>query len=209
MRSQPVGDSVQRVEGHEPREGRETPMPNAESSSQGRDPRDVAICRYLETHDIPYQRFDHELVYTCEEADRFVPAAAVGVQTKNLFVRDKRGRRHLLIVTSCAKAVDLKATAGALGADSLSLGSPERLMTHLGVSPGSVTLLALAHDGSSSVELVVDSDVWTGEALRCHPMVNSATLLLSHDAARRFIETTGHSLHVVKVPAIVRAPSDS
>lgn len=165
----------------------------------------MAICNYLDSHNIPYARFDHAPVNTCEEADRLVPAEAVGIQTKNLFVRDKRGRRHWLIVTSCTKSVDLRQTARALGADTLSLGSPERLMTHLGVTPGAVTLLALAHPGASDVELVIDSDVWHGEPLRCHPMVNSATLVLSHEASKRFIATTGHSIQVLTLPIVVRS----
>jgi Ala-tRNA(Pro) deacylase len=174
-----------------------------------RDPRDVAICRYLDDHAIAYERFDHPPVNTCDEADRLVPPAAVGVQTKNLFVRDKRGRRHVLVVTACSKSVDLRQTARLIGADTLSLGSPERLMTHLGVTPGAVTLLAIAHPGAASVELVLDADIWNGEPLRCHPMVNSATLILSHDAAKRFIETTGHTPKVIPLPVVVRADSTS
>lgn len=172
-----------------------------------RDPRDVAICRYLDQHAIPYERFDHPPVNTCDEADRLVPSAARGIQTKNLFVRDKRGRRHLLIVTTCTKSVDLRQTARLLGADTLSLGSPERLMTHLGVTPGAVTLLALAHPGATSVELVVDADIWQGEPLRCHPMVNAATLVLSHEAAARFIATTGHTATVIALPSVARPDS--
>ena len=169
---------------------------------------DRAVCDFLTAHGIPYRRYEHPAVFTCEEADRHVPAEAAGIQTKNLFVRDKRGRRHWLIVTSCAKPVDLKGAARALGADSLSLGSPERLLTHLGVTPGSVTLLALAHPASRGVELVVDRDVWTGDALRCHPMVNTATLVLSRDDARRFVEATGHSLTVVELPSARVAGTD-
>ena len=162
---------------------------------------DSRICAYLVAHDIPFERFDHPPVYTCEEADRLVPAEARGIQTKNLFVRDKRGRRHWFIVTSCEKPVDLKRLARSLGADSMTLGSPERLMNHLGVTPGSVTLLAIAHPGAKDVELVIDRDVWNGEPLRCHPMVNSATLVLTKDAAERFVATTGHRPQVVEVPA--------
>ena len=170
---------------------------------------DAAACAFLRAHGIPYRRFEHPPVFTCEEADRLVPAEAAGIQTKNLFVRDKRGRRHWLIVTSCAKAVDLKGTARVLGADSLSLGSPERLLAHLGVTPGAVTLLALAHPGAGDVELVIDRDVWTGDDLRCHPMVNTATLVLTRDDARRFVEATGHAAEQVAVPGTTRGAAES
>ena len=50
---------------------------------------------------IPYERFDHVPVFTCDEAYAALPNNPA-VQTKNIFLRDKRGRRHLLLVTTCA-----------------------------------------------------------------------------------------------------------
>ncbi|MGQ0646800.1 MAG: prolyl-tRNA synthetase associated domain-containing protein [Gemmatimonadaceae bacterium] len=149
-----------------------------------------------------YRRFDHPPVYTCEEADRFVPAEARGIQTKNLFLRDKRGRRHWLVVTNCEKSVDIRALGAALGAGRLSFGSPERLMRYLGVTPGSVTLLALVRDEACDVELVIDADVWTGEALRCHPLTNAATLVLSKSAVEQFLALGGHDPVVLSLAEI-------
>ena len=54
------------------------------------------------------------------------PLGQSGVHTKNLFLRDKKGRRHWLLVTLCEKAVDLKALSSQIGTDNLSLASPER-----------------------------------------------------------------------------------
>ena len=55
----------------------------------------------LATLSIAPERYDHAAVYTCEEAERAVPDTGA-VHTKNLFLRDKRGRRHVLLVTACA-----------------------------------------------------------------------------------------------------------
>ncbi len=166
---------------------------------------DRRICEYLTGHQIAFERFDHPPVFTCEESDVLVPAAAAGIQTKNLFLRDKKGLRHWLVVTTCAKPVDIRALGDRIGAGRLSFGSPERLLKYLGVTPGSVTLLALAHEGARDVEVVIDTDVWTGEALRCHPMTNAATLVLQRDAAARFLSLTGHSPSFVLVPAADRS----
>ena len=153
---------------------------------------DVQLCALLDAHGIAYQRFDHEPVFTCEDADRMVPVAAGGIQTKNLFLRDKSGRRHWLVVTSCEKSVDIRTLGEALSAGRLSFGSPERLLRYLGVTPGAVTLLALAHEGARDVELVIDLDVWTGAPLRCHPMTNASTLVLTRESLEQFIAKTGH-----------------
>jgi Ala-tRNA(Pro) deacylase len=161
---------------------------------------DPELCALLDARGIPYRRFDHPAVYTCEEADRLVPKAADGVHTKNLFLRDKKGRRHWLLVTLCEKAVDLKALAPRVGADNLSLGSPERLARFLGVAPGAVTLFGLVNDPDHAVELIVDRDVWEAESLRSHPLVNTATLVLPRSAVEAFLGLTGHSPRLVEVP---------
>lgn len=157
------------------------------------------ICAWLDARGVPYQRFEHPAVFTCEAADALVPAAAVGIQTKNLFLRDKKGRRHWLVVTDCNKAVDLKALAPLLGADNLSLGSPERLARHLGVTPGSVTVLALVNDPGRLVSLVVDRDI-AGQTWRCHPLVNTATLTLPWPSVEAFLAAAGHRPEMVAVP---------
>jgi Ala-tRNA(Pro) deacylase len=150
----------------------------------------------LDQLQIAYDRYDHAPVHTCEQAEAEVPNVDA-VQTKNLFLRDKRGRRHLLLVTSCTKAVDLKAFCEQAGADNLSFASPERLTRYLGVEPGSVTVLGLFVDSNRAVELFVDADVWQTPRWRCHPMVNSATLVLTREAIEAFLVHTGHRPTVV------------
>jgi Ala-tRNA(Pro) deacylase len=161
---------------------------------------DLELSAYLDRRDIAYRRFDHPAVFTCEAASRLVPEAAVGVQTKNLFLRDKRGRRHWLVVTSCAKPVDLKGLARVIGADNLSLGSPDRLARYLGVTPGAVTLLALVNDPEHQVALVIDREI-SGQAWRCHPLVNTATLSMPWESVEKFVSAVGHQPSIVLVPA--------
>ncbi len=145
---------------------------------------------------IAYERYDHAPVFTCEEAVAAL-AREDAVQTKNLFLRDKRGRRHILVVTSCLKSVDVKRFAATADADHLSFASAERLQKYLGVSPGSVTVFGLMNDAEHDVELFVDEDIWKAALWRCHPLVNSATLVLSRADIERFLERTGHAPRVV------------
>ena len=153
---------------------------------------------FLSAHGIAYQRCDHPAVYTVEEAARWVPPLP-GAKTKNLFLRDKPGRRHFLACVPAAKSVDMKALSDAIGAGRLSFGSPERLKKHLGVDPGAVTLLAVFNDPAQAVDLFVDEELWQADAFQFHPLVNTATLVLSREAVARFVELTGHRLCLVKV----------
>lgn len=160
----------------------------------------------LNANAIPYRRYDHEAVSTCEQADPVVPASEGAVHAKNLFLRDKRGKKHWLLVTTCEKSVDLKRVAALLDVDTLSLGSPERLQKYLGVTPGAVTILALINDHHREVTLLIDRDVWSGAPVRCHPLVNTSTLVLTRDDLVRFLGVTGHAPHIVDVPSRAAAP---
>ena len=153
---------------------------------------------FLETHGITYVRHDHVPVDTCEEELQHVPESGAA-RTKNLFMRDRRGRRHLLLVTLCSKSVSIADFAQTAGADRLSFASPERLMKNLGVLPGSVTILGLVNDTAHAVELYIDADVWAAPSIHAHPLRNDATLVLSHDDVARFLDATGHRAQIVSV----------
>ena len=158
------------------------------------------IYAFLRAHDIAYVRHDHPPVHTCDEEKENVPESGAA-RTKNIFLRDRRGRRHLLLVTLCTRSVSIADFAQTAGADRLSFASPERLMNHLGVAPGSVTILGLMHDVHHAVELFIDADVWKAPAIHAHPLRNDATLVLTHDAVIRFLSATGHQPRIVTVRA--------
>jgi len=102
------------------------------------------IYAFLAQHSIAYERCDHPAVFTCEEAEKLVPNLPGG-NTKNLFLRDKAGKRHVLAVVPHEKNVDLKTFAAAIGMKGVSFASPERLLNHLGVTPGAT--LVISHAG--------------------------------------------------------------
>jgi Ala-tRNA(Pro) deacylase len=160
----------------------------------------AALEQQLAAWDIAYQKVEHPAVFTYAEAEAKVPPMP-GAHTKNLFLRDRKGRRHVLVVVSGDKRVDLGALARQLAVDKLSLASRDRLWKYLGVEPGAVTLLALINDCERVVEVVIDRSVWAASALQCHPLVNTATLVIERADVERFLEKTGQVWRVVDVPA--------
>jgi Ala-tRNA(Pro) deacylase len=164
------------------------------------------IYAFLSEHGIRYQRQDHPAVFTCEQGLRLVPHLP-GAKTKNLFLRDRKGRQHFLVVVGYEKAVDLKALAALLGVSKLGFASPDRLRRFLGVDPGSVSALGLVNDTDGDVALIFDKDLWAADAFQCHPLVNTSTLVISRDDLRRFFDITGHQIRIVNVPG--RGQADS
>ena len=149
---------------------------------------------FLDSHHFDYQRVEHEAVFTCAEAERKRPGLP-GVSTKNLFLCDKKGRRFFLAVTACQKEMDLAHLAEQLGVKKLRFASEENMQRLLGVTRGAVTVLGLVNDTGHNVELWLDEQIWQEDIFLCHPLVNTATLVLSRDALVRFFELTGHVLH--------------
>ncbi|MDP6744150.1 MAG: prolyl-tRNA synthetase associated domain-containing protein [SAR324 cluster bacterium] len=156
------------------------------------------IYEFLEANQVEYERHDHEAVFTVEESKKLSPELE-GASTKNLFLRDKKGSRHFLVTVPEDKQVDLKALSGKLDCSRLSFASPERLKTHLGIEPGSVSLLALANDNENKVEAFIDQDIWQAEAILCHPLVNTSTLVIPREDMGQFLEKTGHGVKLIEV----------
>lgn len=156
------------------------------------------IFAFLDQHGIAYEKHEHPAVFTCEEAEKLMPDLP-GTGTKNLFLKDKKGRMFLVVV-SHEKQVDLKALGDAVNAKSIGFASAERLKTYLGVKPGSATLLGLLCDQDHKVELIIDEEMWKADALQCHPLVNTATLVISHEGIEKFLEATKHEPRVMEVP---------
>ena len=156
----------------------------------------IDITAFLREHGIDAERHEHAPVMTVEESERLVPPLP-GAKTKNLFLRDKKGLRHFLVTVRHDATVDLNTLGTLIGAGRLGFASPGRLQKHLGIEPGSVSLLALCNDTTGTVEFVIDRALWTAPALQAHPLVNTATMILSHADLERFVAATGHSPRVV------------
>jgi len=159
------------------------------------------LYQFLADHHIEYKRHDHPPVFTVADVERLVPPLPAA-KTKNLFLRDKKGKRHFLVVVPAQKRVDIKALAAVIGAGRLSFGSPDRLKRFLDVDPGSVTILALIRDAGHAVEVVFDKILAQEKAFQFHPLVNTSTLVISRDHLLQFLEITGHEIRRLDVPAL-------
>ena len=152
----------------------------------------------LQALDIRYELFEHPPVHTSDEAAIHWQAIS-GAAVKNLFLRNKKGDRHYLVILGIDKQADLRHLVKVIGDDRLSFGSPERLQKYLGVTPGSVSPLGLIHDSARAVRVIVDSDLRTAERLIFHPNDNTASLTISGVDFLRFLEDRGNSVRWLKL----------
>ncbi|MBT3346801.1 MAG: prolyl-tRNA synthetase associated domain-containing protein [Gemmatimonadetes bacterium] len=161
---------------------------------------ETEVLALLDDLGVDYQRVEHRAVFTFEEAEEHVPRLE-GVHTKNLFLRDGKGRRHFLVVVSSDARVDLQALAAALDVRKLGMASEARLLKHLGVTPGAVTLLGVVNAAAGAVEVVIDKGVLAaGQPLHCHPLVNTSTLAIPWEGLQRLFDKIGQAFTTLDVP---------
>jgi Ala-tRNA(Pro) deacylase len=142
---------------------------------------------------------EHPAVFTVAESSR-LERDLPGGHTKNLFLKDKRGRLFLVVALGRAH-IDLKTLHKRLACDRLSFGRPELLMEVLGVPPGSVTPFALINDTVHRVTVVLDADMMRHERLNFHPLENTATTNIARGDLLAFIRSCGHEPLIVAAAA--------
>jgi Ala-tRNA(Pro) deacylase len=153
----------------------------------------------LDALGIRYHRFEHPAVFTAEDASRHWDPIG-GTQCKNLFLRNKKGDRHYLVILEISKRADLKDLVKLVGDDRLSFGSPERLMAKLGLTPGSVSPFGLLNDGDGSVRVLIDADLKGAERLIFHPNINTASVVVSWADLEKFLATRSNVIRVISLP---------
>jgi Ala-tRNA(Pro) deacylase len=152
----------------------------------------------LDALGIPFTRHEHPPVATVDDAERYW-ADIDATHCKNLFLRNQKGSRHYLVIVRHSKRADLRAVADQIGDGKLSFASPERLMTHLGLTPGSVSPFGLIHDAHRAVTVVLDRDLKSADRVSFHPNVNTVTVTIARTDFERFLAERGNSVRYVTV----------
>lgn len=138
----------------------------------------------------------HPPLFTVAES-RALRGLIPGGHTKNLFLKDRKGRLFLVVALEDA-AIDLKALPAAVGASGkFSFASAELLKQHLGVEPGSVTPFGAFNDREGAVTIVLDAAMLENERLNFHPLINTMTSTIGRDDLVAFLRATGHEPLVV------------
>ncbi len=153
--------------------------------------RRAALFALFERLSIATTTHEHEAVFTVAES-RHVKESIPGGHTKNLFLKDKKGRLFLVVALGDA-VIDLKRLHEVIGASGrLSFGSGELLEEVWGVKPGSVTPFGAICDSAGRVTVVLDAAMMRHEILNYHPLENTATTSIRREDLVTFLKATGH-----------------
>ena len=136
--------------------------------------------------------FMHDKVFTVAESAR-VKVDMPGGHTKNLFMKDKSGQL-VLVCALHSTVLPLNQLHRSLGCQRLSFTDAPLLWEALGVTPGSVTGLAVLNDKAGRVRLVADAALLADETLNFHPLRCDMTTAISRSDFLGFAEATGHTV---------------
>jgi len=135
----------------------------------------------------------HETV----EEGKLLRGEMAGTFTKNLLLKDKKGRLFLLSIHEDL-ALDLKTLHTRIGANGrLGFAPPEKMVELLGVLPGALTPLGLLNDTEGQVTAVIDATLLEADQLNFHPLVQTQSVGLHPDELLRFIRSCGREPLIV------------
>lgn len=162
------------------------------------DEKEKKVYEILNNLQVPYIRYEHKAIFTIEEANK-LNIDIKGEHCKNLFIRNRKGDKHYLLIIQEWKRVDLKSIAKEIESSSLSFASEERLYKYLGLTPGSVTPFGLINDTEKHVTVLLDKDLETLNNISFHPNVNTATITISYLNFQNFLKWCGNNVYYVQV----------
>ena len=148
--------------------------------------------------DIAFDRHEHPPIATGDEGLEHWEGIDA-VHWKNLFLRNQKGTRHYLVILAVTKRGDLRMVADEIGDGKLSFASAERLMTYLGVTPGSVSPFGLIHDTDHHVRAFVDKDLKAAVRISFHPNINTRTLVLSFTDFEKYLAASWNVVRFIDV----------
>ena len=146
---------------------------------------------------------EHPPLFTVEQS-RELRGEIPGAHSKNLFLKDKKGRIFLLVAEE-STPIDMKGLHRLLGSARLSFGKPELLEDVLGVIPGAVTPFGVINDTQKRVSVVLDETLLRHDILNFHPLENTATTAISSEDLLIFLKDTGHEPQIMDLAAVIPA----
>ena len=157
---------------------------------------------FLDSLGIAHSTVTHPPLFTVEQSQA-LRGSIPGGHTKNLFLKDKKGRLFLMVTEEDA-AIELKSLHRLLGAAGrFSFGAAALLRQFLGVEPGAVTPFAAINDTEAQVAVVLDAAMMRHATLNYHPLVNTMTTSIGRDDLLKFLGASGHEPRIVPLSASV------
>ncbi len=154
---------------------------------------------FLEENNVGYLRAEHDEAATielCEEVEKVLAAKIC----KNLLLTNRQQTVFYLLLIKGDMVFKTKYLSAQINSARLSFANAEQMESLLGVTPGSLTVLALLKDEEKKVNLLIEESVLKEEFFACHPMVNTATVKFkTEDLIEKVLPALGREYTLVNL----------
>ncbi len=147
-------------------------------------------------------------VHRTVEEGKALRGAMGGTFTKNLLLKDKKGRLYLVVAHE-DRAVDLRTLHTKIGASGrVGFAAGDQMRTTLGIEPGALTPFAALNDDAGVVSLVIDAKLLSADQLNFHPLVQTESMGIHPHDLLAFIRSCNREPIVAELEADGAAPPE-
>ncbi len=170
---------------------------NGSPSDKGRLQKELAVYEVLDQLQILYERVDHEPADTmaiCKNIEEVLGAEIC----KNLFLCNRQKTAFYLLLMPADKPFKTKELSNQINSARLSFAGAEDMLRLLNITPGSVSITGLLNDTQNSVQLLIDSDLFSEDYIGFHPSINTSSVKAKlDDMLNKFLPVTNHTYKTV------------
>jgi len=153
------------------------------------------IKRYLKQLEAEFKTFKHPPVFTCEEAEKYSNNIR-GIHSKSLLLKGKKSEKFYLVIIPANERLDTKKLSE-LTNNNLEFADDKDLTKVFGVSVGAVSPFALINDKKTSINILIDKDIWNSDFVSFHPNINTETLELTSPDFHKYINSLKNNLKII------------
>lgn len=156
------------------------------------------IIELLNNDNIEYELVEHDAVYTMEDIQK-LNIKEKGVEVKNLFLRDEKGKNHYLILAREDTKIDMKLLKDKINSTRLSFASEERLAKNLSLGRGFVSPFGILNNEERNVKVFIDDKIKDEKRIGVHPNENTSTIFISTKDIENIIKKHGNFIEYINI----------
>lgn len=133
---------------------------------------ETRVYEVLNKLNIPFERVDNDMVESMEECIEISHKLGAEIR-KSIFLCDRKKTKFYLVIMPAGKSFDTKTFCEKVQCPRVSFASAEYMEKHLGVSPGTATVMSVLNDSDGCVQVVIDKEVADSQWFACNPGANT------------------------------------
>ena len=156
------------------------------------------IVELLKNSGVEYELVEHDAVYTMEDIQK-LNINGKGVEVKNLFLRNEKGKNHYLILAKEDTKIDMKILKDKISSTRLSFASEERLAKNLALGRGFVSPFGILNNEERNVKVFIDDKIKDEKRIGVHPNENTSTIFIATKDIEDIIRKHGNFVEYISI----------